>query len=91
MSSDECTRAYIAQKRTKGKSPKKATQCLKRATCRETHRLLTNPPEVPRIDDLRPLRLPQLSRPVGSILTLERGVLRTDDLATAYRQWPTNA
>lgn len=91
MSSDERTRACIDQKRTEGKSPNKATRCLKRATCRETHRLLTNPPEVPRVDDLRPLRHPQLRRPADSILTLERGVLRTDDLATAYRQWLTNA
>lgn len=59
MNSDERTRAYIDRKRTEGKSTKKAMRCLKYATCGETHRLLTNPPEVTRIDDLRPLRQAQ--------------------------------
>ena len=56
MSSDQRTRAYIAKKRAEGKSTKEAMRCLKRAICREVYRLLINPPEVPRIDDLRPLR-----------------------------------
>ncbi|WP_278315464.1 XRE family transcriptional regulator [Lolliginicoccus levis] len=91
------TRAYIAKKRAEGKSTKEAMRCLKRAICREVYRLLTNPPEVPLIDDLRPLRQ---SRGItltaaakhfavwpAVISTLERGTRRNDDLATIYREW----
>ena len=90
-------RAYIAKKRAEGNSTKEAMRCLKRAICREIYRLLTNPPEVPRIDDLRPLRqarrssLTTAAGPFGvwpaKISTLERGLRRDDDLARAYRDW----
>jgi len=101
MSSDERTRAYIAKKRAEGKSTKEAMRCLKRAICREVYRLLINPPEVPRIDDLRPLRqargitLTTAAKHFAVwpavISTLERGLRRDDNLATAYRQWLTAA
>lgn len=97
MSSDERTRAYIAKKRIEGKSTKEAMRCLKRAICREIYRLLTNPPEVPRTDDLRPLRQARrISNTTAAghfgvwpakISTLERGLRRDDDLAHAYRDW----
>lgn len=99
MSTDERTQAYIAKKRAEGKSTKEVMRCLKRAICREVYRLLINPPEVPRIDDLRPLRQARgisLTAAAGhfgvwpaAISTLERGLRRNDDLATAYRQWLT--
>lgn len=101
MSSDERTRAYIGKKRAEGKSTKEAMRCLKRAICREVYRLLTTPPEVPRIDDLRPLRqargitLTAAANHFGiwpaKISTLERGLRRDDDLANAYREWLTAA
>ena len=97
MSSDERTRAYIAKKRIERKSTKEAMRCLKRAICREIYRLLTNPPEVPRTDDLRPLRQARrisITTAAGhfgvwpaKISTLERGLRRDDDLAHAYRDW----
>lgn len=101
MSCDERTRAYIAKKRVEGKSTKEAMRCLKRASCREVYRLLINPREVPRIDDLRPLRQARqitLTTAAGhfgvwpaTISTRERGSRRDDNLATAYRQWLTAA
>lgn len=101
MSCDERTRAYIDKKRAEGKSTREAMRCLKRAICREVYRLLTNPPEVPRIDDLRPLRqtrgitLATAAEHFGvwptKISTLERGLLRDDDLANSYREWLTAA
>lgn len=97
MSSDQRTKTYIAKKRAEGKSTKEAMRCLKRAICREVYRLLTNPPEVPRIDDLRPLRQSRgisLTAAAGhlgvwpaKISALERGIRRDDDLANTYRQW----
>lgn len=97
MSSDHRTRTYIDKKRAEGKSTKEAMRCLKRAICREAYRLLTNPPEIPRIDDLRPLRQARgitLTTAAGhfgiwpaTISTLERGLRRNDDLANTYREW----
>lgn len=97
MSCDQRTRAYIAKKRAEGKSTKEAMRCLKRAICREIYRLLTNPPEVPRTDDLRPLRQARgisITTAAGhfgvwpaKISTLERGLRRDDDLANSYRDW----
>lgn len=97
MTSDERTKAYIAKKRAEGKSTKEAMRCLKRAICREVYHLLTTPPAVPRIDDLRPLRQARgisLTTAAGhlgvwptTISTLERGLRRDDDLANTYRQW----
>lgn len=77
------------------KSKKQTIRCLKRYVANEVYRLLTNPPEVPAVDDLRPLRLSMKIRlqdvaeefgiwPM-KISMIERGAARDDELACKYR------
>ncbi len=101
MSYEPRTRDYVARKRAQGHSTKEIIRCLKRAVAREVFTLLTKQVDVPRVDDLRPLRQAR-----GITLTaaahhfeiwptilsdVERGLRRHDDLVTAYRQWLTAA
>lgn len=95
------TREYVTKKRAEGHTTKEIIRCLKRAIAREVFTLLTNPVEVPRIDDLRPLRqtrrisLETAARELGvwpiKISNIERGKRRDDTFATTYRQWLTTA
>jgi transposase len=97
MSHDPRTREYITRLTGRGKTTKEAMRCLKRAIAREVFALLTNPDELPAIDDLRPLRhargltLQTVATHFGvwhhQISAIERGTRRDDDLASAYRQW----
>ena len=101
LSCDERTKAYIAKKKAEGKTPLEALRCLKRAIANEIYRLLTNPPAVPDITDLRPTRqarglsLQNVADHFGvwptRISTIERGTRRDDTLAQAYREWLTAA
>ncbi len=97
MSCDERTKNYIAKKHTEGKSTKEALRCLKRAIAREVYKILINPPEIPRVDDLRPTRLArgitlqQAAEHFGvwpsHISEIERSKRRDDTLAHRYREW----
>lgn len=97
MSYEPRTRAYVAKKRAQGRSTREIIRCLKRAIAREVFILLTRQVEVPRVDDLRPLReergltLTKVAEHFGVwpmvISTIERGTRRDDDFATTYRQW----
>lgn len=97
LSSDRRTHNYIAKKKAEGKTTREAIRCLKRIIAREIHKTITNPPEIPTIDDLRPLRkarglsLQTVADHFGvwpmHISTIERGTRRDDDLANRYRQW----
>ncbi|MFL0412378.1 IS110 family transposase [Microbacterium paludicola] len=97
MSHDRRTRDYIAGLIARGKGKKEAMRCLKRAIAREVFTHLTNPAEVPTIDDLRPLRQARGLTVAAAaahfgvwpdkISTIERGARRDDDFANAYRQW----
>lgn len=101
MSMDPRTKAYIAKKTAEGKTKLEATRCLKRHIANEIYQLLTNPPTVPDITDLRPARLARgltlqdAANHLGvwptHISTIERGKRRDDELATRYRQWLTTA
>lgn len=101
MSCEQRTRDYVARKRAQGHTTKEIIRCLKRAIAREIFTLLTNPVEVPQIDDLRPLRHARgisLETAAGhfgvwptKLSRIERGLSRDDELTTAYRQWLTTA
>ncbi|MDQ1076715.1 MULTISPECIES: IS110 family transposase [Microbacterium] len=97
MSYEPRTRDYVAKKRGDGKTTKEALRCLKRAIAREIFTLLTSNVDVPRIDDLRPLRqargisIETAAHHFGvwpmKISTIERGKRRDDDFTHTYRQW----
>lgn len=97
MSHDPRTRDYVQRRTTEGKTSKDIIRCLKRAIAREAWHLLTHPEPVPDISDLRPLRVSKaitLDRAghhfhiwPAAISRLERGQLRDDKLAQAYRDW----
>lgn len=97
MTYEPRTRAYTAKKRAQGHSSKEILRCLKRAIAREVFRLLTQHAEIPRVDDLRPLRkqrglsLTAVANHFGVwpnvISTIERGTRRDDDFTCTYRQW----
>lgn len=101
MSYEPRTRAYIDKKRAEGMTTKSAIRSLKRAIAREIFTLLTNPSEIPTIDDLRPLReargitLTTAAKHFNvwptTISTIERGQRRDDNFATIYRNWLTAA
>jgi transposase len=56
MTMDPRTKAYIAKKTAEGKPKREAIRCLKRHIANEVLALLTNPPAVPDVSDLRPAR-----------------------------------
>lgn len=97
MSHEPRTRDYVERKRAEGRSTREIMRCLKRAIAREVFTLLTKPVEVPRIDDLRPLRqsrglsLTKVAEHFGiwpaKVSGIERGVYRDDEFADDYRQW----
>lgn len=97
MSHDARTKAYVEKKRAEGKGSKEIIRCVKRAIAREVFTLLTKDVEVPRINDLRPLRkalditLQQAATHFNVWLTkisrIERGLTRDDDFVQAYREW----
>ncbi|MFC7765754.1 IS110 family RNA-guided transposase [Leucobacter soli] len=97
MSHEPRTRAYVEKKRAEGKSSKEIIRCLKRAIAREIFTLLTKEVEIPRVDDLRPLRqalgitLQQAAEHfnvwMNKISRIERGLARDDEFALAYREW----
>ncbi len=96
MSMDPRSRAYIAKKVSEGKTKLEAIRCLKRHIANEIFTLITNPPAVPDINDLRPARqarglsLQTVADHFGvwpmHISTIERGKRRDDDLANRKAQ-----
>lgn len=94
-SSDKRTKAYINKKQAEGKTKRDALRCLKRHVANDIYRLITNPPTVPTVDDLRPSRqqrgwsLQYVADHFGvypaRISEIERGHRRNDTLADAYR------
>ncbi|MFN8054755.1 IS110 family transposase [Gordonia sp. (in: high G+C Gram-positive bacteria)] len=101
MSADPRTKIYITKKLAEGKTKLEAIRCLKRHIANEIYTLITNPPAVPDITDLRPARLVRglslqnVADHFGvwpmHISTIERGKRRDDELANRYRQWLTTA
>ncbi len=96
LRSDERTQAYAARRRAQGKTDREILRCLKRHIAREIHRLLVDPPEVPRGRHLRETRvshgitLEQAANALGAsspkISALERGLRHDRDLAERYQQ-----
>lgn len=94
---DPRTKTYVSKRVSEGKSTRDAIRAVKRAIAREIYHLLTNPPEIPQVADLRPARLARglsletVAQHFGvwpaHISTIERGKRRDDELAKAYRQW----
>ncbi|MFD3531693.1 IS110 family transposase [Streptomyces sp. NPDC058664] len=97
MAGDSRTREYVARQTAAGRTNKEIIRLLKRAIVREMFRCLTTTVTVPAIGDLRPLRqsknitLTAVARHFGlwptAISSLERGLRRDDELASAYRDW----
>jgi len=97
MTMDPRTKAYIAKKTAEGKLKREAIRCLKRHIANEVLALLTNPPTVPDVSDLRPARqarglsLQTVADHFGiwpmHISTVERGKRRDDDFTRRYREW----
>jgi len=97
LTHDADTKAYAARRRAEGKTSREIIRCLKRYIAREVYGLITNPPAVADISDLRPAR-----RAAGislatvaahfevwptNVSRLERGLTRNDELVDRYRQW----
>ena len=101
MTYEQRTRDYVNRRRAQGRTTKEIIRCLKRAVAREIFILLTTQVEVPRVDDLRPLRqqrglsLTKVAEHFGVwptvISTIERGTRRNDEFAQTYRHWLTAA
>lgn len=94
----ERTRDYVqAQKATGRHTHRGVIRKLKRAIAREIYRALTNPPPLPELADLRPLRqsknitLEQAAEALGTYATklsrTERNTHPDYDLAIRYRAW----
>lgn len=65
MRTDERTMEYAQRRQTQGKTRREIIRCLKRHIAREIYQLLTDPPQVPRGDDLRRQRT-QLGLTIGA-------------------------
>lgn len=99
MGSCQRTKDYVAKRTSEGKSKREIMRCLKRYAAREIYRQITNPRPAPDNSDLRRTRTElgltiataagELGQWVSIISRLERGLLRNDNLAKAYRQWLT--
>lgn len=76
LATDPETKAYAKRRRAEGKTTREIVRCLKRFIAREVYRLLTNPPAVPDVSDLRPAR-----NAAGITLAT---------VAEHYGLWPTN-
>jgi len=97
MTNDERTRAYRDAHLAKGWTKSAVYRALKRAVSREIFAALAGQCTVPDYSDLRPARRAKnitlttaaahLHVWPARIGELERGQLRNDDLATAYRTW----
>lgn len=97
MSSDWRTKDYVTRRTTEGKSTKEIMRCLKRFVAGEVYRLIVDPPVVPAIDDLRPLRTSKrlTMKTVAEhfetnqmkVSTIERGRSRDDEFAVKYREF----
>lgn len=96
IGTDPRTQAYIAKKMAEGKTKLEAIRCLKRHIANEVYMLLTNPPAVPDITDLRPTRIAHgLSLQIiadhlgvwtARFSEIERGKRRDDNLTNRYRE-----
>lgn len=96
LRADERTIAYAERRRADGKTRREIMRCLKRHIAREIYRLLTNPPEVPRGDDLRRERTRHhltiiataqaLNTHPSRISALERGLCHNRELADRYQR-----
>ena len=97
MSCDPRTRTYVEKKRAEGRSTAEIMRCLKRYIANEVFTLITNPPEVPNIEDLRPLRqqrnltLKAAAEHLGTteikVSQIERADRRDDEFAKIYREY----
>lgn len=97
MSHDLRTKEYVARRTAEGKSTKEIMRCLKRYVASEVYSLIINPPAVPAVDDLRPLRTSMKMTPKtvaehfstweATISRLERGLTRNDEFADEYRKY----
>jgi transposase len=86
MAHDLRTKEYVARRTAEGKSKKEIMRCMKRYVANEVYSLITDPPIVPAIEDLRPLRqskkvtLQQVANAFGvwpmKVSTIERGKSR---------------
>jgi transposase len=96
---DPRTRAYAQRRRSEGKTSKEILRCLKRSIAREVYHLLTTPPCVIDISELRPLRqaagitltraASALGCTISSLSYLERGQRSNREALTAYRDYLT--
>jgi hypothetical protein len=57
MSTDQCTKDYVAKRTKDGKTKREIMRCLSRYVAREIYRVLQNPRPAPATNDLRPRRL----------------------------------
>lgn len=100
MSSCQRTKDYVLKRTAEGKSKRETIRCLKRYAAREIYHQITNPQPAPNNADLRQLRtelgitITTAAHALGhwpsKVSSLERGIIRNDDLAKSYRQWLTD-
>ncbi|SMY05236.1 MULTISPECIES: IS110 family transposase [Brevibacterium] len=97
MSSDPRTKEYVARRTAEAKSKREIMRCLKRYVAAEVYTLIINPPIVPAINDLRPLRESKKMSlrvvaehfSVGQVKVsrIERAEARDDEFAAQYRDF----
>ncbi len=90
MSMDPRTKAYITKKTAEGKTMLEAIRCLKRHIANDVYRVITNPPTVPDITNLRPTRTARDShcRPLPT--TSESGPCASPPSNAAYAATTTS-
>lgn len=102
MGHDQRTKDYVARRTANNiKSKKEAMRCLKRYVANEIYTFITNPPEVPAVGDLRPLRLSlkitlqDVAEEFGTwparVSRIERQQCRDDEFADRYRDFLVQA
>lgn len=97
LKTDPATQAYAQRRRGESKTDRDILRCLKRHIARDIYRVLTQPPPVPTVGDLRPTRqhlgltmqaaADHLSVSLTTISRTERGIRTNHQFAASYRSW----
>lgn len=97
MSKDPETKAYLQRRTAEGKTKAEIMRSLKRYVAREVYNLITNPPEVPKGQNLRAKReatgisLNKAARDLGvqptKLSTIERELTHDTNFASRYHDW----
>jgi DNA-binding transcriptional regulator YiaG len=98
---DPTTKAYAERRTAEGRSDREIVRCLKRYVAREIFRLLVDPQEVARSEDLRRLRnqngftFTQAAQALGTstskVSNIESSIYHYTAFSERYLEWLTQA